>query len=343
MIKSNSSVIIKNHNRKENKKCSKDGENSEDDEEGENVTEDSNTKIEENENPMAHDKNEVESNDVKDISCAFKNKGVESNLNVRVKDVCKSMEMPSSISLSNSSPYSTKHPIENKTSDFNERVKFESKSYTSLNKNNSSQEATNNSETTSKRIRRKLPSINAHLNGGRKRFNNSLSTLESGEDSEGWSNEAFESRLNSSPNSSATSTLSSSGNIIPHSITYLTSLHEEARIMSNESISSHSQASSPRSTSTASSPQSEKTKSGAISNRKARNHFTCDSNLLKDSDGHLPDISENHPQTYTLPRSKSNKYSDDSQTNGQTKQDNSSPVLNKNLSIPFIQSIHSKN
>merc|ERR1712061_937818 len=73
------------------------------------------------------------------------------------------------------------------------------------------------------RVRRKLPNIDSQYNSVRKRFNNSLSTLESGEDSEDWTNEAFEIRTSSSPNSSATSTLSSSGNILSNCITYLSS------------------------------------------------------------------------------------------------------------------------
>ena len=112
------------------------------------------------------------------------------------------------------------------------------------------------------RVRRKLPNIDSQYNSVRKRFNNSLSTLESGEDSEDWTNEAFEIRASSSPNSSATSTLSSSGNILSNCITYLSSLHEEAGMMTEDVTSSQSPPSSSLSASASSSPQSEKSKMG---------------------------------------------------------------------------------
>ena len=68
MIKSNSSVIIKNHDTKGTKKCSKDGDTSEDDEEGDNLVEQNGIKDEDNQKPLLDGKIQKKMNKLRSIS-----------------------------------------------------------------------------------------------------------------------------------------------------------------------------------------------------------------------------------------------------------------------------------
>ena len=74
MIKSNSSVIIKNHERKRNEKCSKDSENTDDDEEGDNTSHDIVLKEKKCTTPMSDSIDENRSKDVKGVTNTLINK-----------------------------------------------------------------------------------------------------------------------------------------------------------------------------------------------------------------------------------------------------------------------------
>ena len=247
MITNNSSVIINNHKDKRDAKCSLDGDNSEDDEE---------------------DENEIEKN-------------TDAQHNSLCPDV--NMKLPKETQNEIGTPDFSFSVVNDNEEAVNRKVEQVSHSESCM---SDAVESTQQDSISSKvngipskrNTRRRLPVIGIRHLSGRKQFNNSLSTLESGEDSEDWVNEAFEARVNSSPNSSATSTLSSSGNNLPNCITYLASLHEEVSLISNDETSTKSQSSTPSSLSASSSPQSGKLKSNHVTRRKS--HLNSNKHFL---------------------------------------------------------------
>ena len=254
MINRNSSVIIKNHEKKGNKKGSAmDGDNSEDDEETDN-----------NRGKNADWNNEPskDSNALKQEACERKDSNAGGiSVNCNANDTIYLDNITRTDTAKENCISSTNHAVASMiTQGLNMRqagVPDIVQKTVNPNIIKSEKDVKN-----IPRVRRKLPNIDSQYNSVRKRFNNSLSTLESGEDSEDWTNEAFEIRASSSPNSSATSTLSSTGNILSNCITYLSSLHEEAGIVTEDVTSSQSPPPSSLSASASSSPQSEKSKLG---------------------------------------------------------------------------------